>query len=77
MTDRGAKFWLRHIRYHDLRHSCASILYGLGYSLKDIQTWLGHSNYKFTADTHVHTEQGAHAAMAERYGKDLEKLLAG
>jgi len=68
---------LRHIRYHDLRHSCASILYGLGYSLKDIQTWLGHSNYKFTADTYVHTEQGAHAAMAERYGKDLEKLLAG
>lgn len=50
------------------------ILYSPGYSLKDIQTWLGHSNYKFIADTYVHTEQGAHAAMAERYGKDLEKL---
>lgn len=64
------------VRFHDLRHSCASTPYGLGYSLKDSQSWLGHSNYKFTADTYVHTEQGAHAAMAERYGKDLEKLLA-
>lgn len=24
----------------------------LGYTLKDIQTWLGHSNYNFTADTY-------------------------
>lgn len=68
---------LRHIRYHDLRHSCASILCGLNYPMKDIQTWLGHSNYNFTADTYTHTEQGAHSAMAEQYSKNLEKLLAG
>lgn len=70
------KHGLRHIRFHDLRHSCASILCGLGYSMKDIQTWLGHSNYNFTADTYVHTEQGAHAAMAERYSNDLAALMA-
>lgn len=68
---------LRPIRFHDLRHSCASILCGLGYSMKDIQTWLGHSNYNFTADTYVHTEQGAHAAMAEQYGQSLAALMAG
>jgi len=35
---------LPHIRYHDLRHTTASILLGAGYQLKDIQEWLGHSD---------------------------------
>ena len=35
------KAGLRRIRYHDLRHSCASLLYANGVSLKDIQEWLG------------------------------------
>lgn len=41
------KYNLRPIRYHDLRHSCATILLYLGYTMKDVQTWLGHSNYQF------------------------------
>jgi len=41
------KYGLRPIRFRDLRHSCATIMLYLGYSLKDIQTWLGHSNYNF------------------------------
>jgi integrase len=28
------------IRYHDLRHSCASLLLALGYSMKELQGWL-------------------------------------
>jgi Site-specific recombinase XerD len=39
---------LRYIRFHDLRHSCASILISMGYSLKEIQEWLGHSDIKMT-----------------------------
>jgi len=42
-----AKYNLRPIRFHDLRHSCATIMLYLGYSMKDIQTWLGHSIYSF------------------------------
>lgn len=41
----------RHIRYHDLRHSCASALItdeNRNVSLKDIQYWLGHSNIQST-----------------------------
>ncbi|WP_312645155.1 site-specific integrase [Hydrogenoanaerobacterium sp.] len=41
---------LRPIRFHDLRHSCASMLYAMGCSLKDIQTWLGHSDIKTTSE---------------------------
>jgi len=47
---------LKHIRFHDLRHSCASLLLALGYSMKDIQEWLGHSNYQTTANLYSHID---------------------
>lgn len=31
-----------HIRFHELRHSCASVLISMGFSLKDIQESLTH-----------------------------------
>lgn len=71
------KYSLRHIRYHDLRHSCASILNALNYSMKDIQTWLGHSDYRFTANTYVETEEDNHVAMAQGYSAKLADVLAG
>lgn len=36
---------LRHIRFHDLRHSCASLLLTRNVPMKAIQEWLGHSHY--------------------------------
>ncbi len=39
---------LRHIRLHDLRHSCGTLLVRNGVPLKDIQIWLGHSNFQTT-----------------------------
>jgi integrase len=44
------------IRYHDLRHSCASLLLSLGYAMKELQDWLGHANYKTTADRYSHVD---------------------
>ena len=69
------QYGLRHIRFHDLRHSCATIMLYLGYSLKDIQTWLGHSNYNFTADTYIHSAPAAHLQMADSFSQKLGKLL--
>lgn len=45
---------LRHIRFHDLRHSCASLLVAQGVPMKQVQLWLGHSNYSTTADIYSH-----------------------
>ena len=69
------KYGLRKIRFHDLRHSCATIMLYLGYTLKDIQTWLGHSNYNFTADTYIHSGNGVHEQMAERLSEELNIAL--
>ncbi|WP_084662682.1 tyrosine-type recombinase/integrase [Paenibacillus fonticola] len=47
---------LRRIRFHDLRHSCASLLLANGISLKEDQAWLGHSHFSTTANIDVHLE---------------------
>lgn len=69
------KYGLRRIRFHDLRHSCATIMLYLGYTLKDIQTWLGHSNYNFTADTYIHSGSGVHEKMAQSLSEKLGGIL--
>ena len=47
----------------------------LGYTLKDIQTWLGHSNYNFTADTYIHSGIGVHEEMAKSLSERLGNVL--
>lgn len=45
---------LKHIRFHDLRHSCATLLYDSGIDMKAIQEWLGHSNISATMNIYAH-----------------------
>ena len=45
---------LRKIRFHDLRHSCASMLVRHGVPMKMVQEWLGHSDYSTTANIYSH-----------------------
>jgi len=46
----------RHIRLHDLRHSCATLLLRNGVPLPEIQKWLGHSNI-ITTQRYSHLDQ--------------------
>ena len=48
-------FWK--IRFHDLKHSCASLLLAKGIPMKEIQDWLGHSTYSTTANIYAHLEK--------------------
>ena len=44
------------IRFHDLRHCCATILLANDIDIKLIQQWLGHSNYSTTANIYAHMD---------------------
>ncbi len=45
---------LPHMRFHDLRHSAATLLLSMGVHVKVVQEILGHSNITMTADTYSH-----------------------
>jgi len=55
----------KRIRFHDLRHSCASLLLANGVPLKQIQEWLGHSDFAITANTYAHLEFSSKLKSAE------------
>ena len=55
---------LKRIRYHDLRHSCASLLYANGVSLKEIQEWLGHSDIGTTSNIYTHLDFSSKVSSA-------------
>lgn len=44
------------IRFHDLRHSCATFLLHNGCNMKQVQAWLGHSSYNTTAKYYTHVD---------------------
>ena len=48
---------LPHIRFHDLRHSAATLLLSMGVPMKAVQEILGHSNYLTTANVYGHMLQ--------------------
>lgn len=63
---------LRRIRFHDLRHSCASLLLANGVPLKAIQEWLGHSTFTVTADFYSHLEFNSKLESAEKIASVLD-----
>lgn len=54
----------RKIRFHDLRHSCASLLLASGVPMKHIQEWLGHSDFSTTANIYAHLDYSSKLTSA-------------
>ncbi len=63
---------LRRIRFHDLRHSCASLLLANGVNMKDIQEWLGHSHYSTTANIYAHLDYSSKISSAQVMSNTLQ-----
>ncbi|HIT62562.1 MAG TPA: site-specific integrase [Candidatus Caccovivens faecavium] len=62
---------LKHVRFHDLRHSCASLLVASKVPMKNIQEWLGHSNFNTTADVYSHLDYSSKYESANALSKAL------
>jgi integrase len=56
---------LPRIRFHDLRHSCASLLISKGFGLKDVQEWLGHADISMTANIYSHLDLKRKQSIAQ------------
>ena len=62
---------LPYISFHDLRHSCATMLLSLGFSMKAVQEQLGHSMYTTTANTYAHVYDKTKQEIADKAGSVL------
>lgn len=62
---------LRRQRFHDLRHSCASLLIAQGASSREVMEQLGHSTIVMTLNRYAHIFQEAQRDMANKMGDVL------
>lgn len=60
------KYDLPYIRWHDLRHSCASMLLDIGWSMKDIADWLGHADIQTTMNFYAHIDMKHKRELADK-----------
>lgn len=59
-------------RLHDLRHSCASILFDQGWEVRSVMEQLGHANVGVTANIYLHVTNRARRGMADTMQKFVE-----
>lgn len=62
---------LPHIRFHELRHSCASLLLNNGFTLKDVQEYMGHADIQMTANIYGHLDTQRKQLLTEKMAASL------
>ena len=63
---------LPHIRFHDLRHTCATLLLAQGTHPKYVQDLLGHATIAITLDTYSHVMPG----MGDQTARAMQDALS-
>jgi integrase len=63
---------LPHIRFHDLRHTCATLLLSKGTHPKFVQELLGHATVAITLDTYSHVMPG----MGDQTARAMQDALS-
>lgn len=61
------------IRFHDLRHSFATLSLEQGMDIKTVSHMLGHTDAGFTMNTYMHVTD----SMQENVANTMENLLGG
>ena len=59
-------------RFHELSHSCASLLLSNGVPMKQIQEWLGHSDFSTTANIYAHLDYSSKLSSAQAMAASLD-----
>jgi integrase len=62
------------VRFHDLRHTHASILASQGASFKVIQERLGHTNLSTTMNIYLHNAPNLQEEATKKFGEEFEKI---
>ena len=60
-----AKAGFEKMRFHDIRHSTASILFEIGWSIEDIKSWLGHADIETTSNIYLHYQAKRKVLLAD------------
>lgn len=60
------KCHLPKMRFHDLRHSTASMLFYYGLDLEEIKIWLRHSDIETTSNIYVHFGRGRKKIISDK-----------
>lgn len=69
------------IRFHDLRHTYASLLFGQGENIKYIQNQLGHASPTITLNVYAHLMKDRNPEAAQRlensvFGESGSQMVA-
>jgi len=67
----ASKVNIKVIRFHDARHSHASLMLKQGAHPKIVQERLGHSTISITLDTYSHVAPGLQEAVAKRFDEAM------
>ena len=60
-----ARHGLQKMRFHDLRHTTASVLFDKGWDINEIKEWLGHADIETTANIYTHISHMKKVALAQ------------
>ena len=66
---------LEHIRFHDLRHTFATMALQNGVDVKTVSSMLGHYDAGFTLRTYTHATRQMQEQAAERMGSFMERVM--
>ncbi|MGO9386257.1 MAG: tyrosine-type recombinase/integrase [Mycobacterium sp.] len=58
---------VRHIRFHDARHTCGTLMHLQDVPIAVISAWLGHASKAFTMSTYVHSQPEALTLAAQSF----------
>lgn len=64
---------VKKIRFHDLRHTHATLLLEAGAGLKEVQDRLGHASIKTTGDVYAHVTKEIQEKIAHIFSDFMRK----